>query len=374
MSTFGYLFQGASTGVTSANDSLVNRFYLSSRASISKLTVYNTAVLGNIKGVIYADSSGEPGTLLGTTSASSASIGWTDLNFVTNVTLEPGMYWIGAVYDNICTYSYDAGLGGVERYKVASGYSSPADPWDTAGDSSNTNLYSVYATYTELALSSVTPFTYLVGTAIGDAGTSSSAITNVIDSTGATLIIMSISRDTNSNPSSISDSLSNQFKLIGTAKIGAVTTEMYYCIYPTTGIGHQFYNQGTNNFSAISILCFAGGIPSNYFFDKFVANGDTNTVVNPGSFVPTQANELIVSCLGFTGTGSTPLSISDSFTKINQLDFSSGVYYGIGDAYKIQTTATVTNPTWTKVNSNPLASIQAAFKLLPDARISWTKA
>ena len=144
MSTFGYTTIGGTSGGTSADDIFLNKFTLSDVASITKMSFHHTAVLGNVKGIIYTDLNGRPRTRVAITNAAALSIGWTDATFAIPVLLSPGSYWIGAAYDNTCSYSYD--VVGTRQYKFSSGYASPVATW-WMDNPSDARQHSVYVTY-----------------------------------------------------------------------------------------------------------------------------------------------------------------------------------------------------------------------------------
>ena len=104
-STFGTTSIGATADPMTMDRKRVNRYQLPISASVTKLTVYlqPTGASGSqlFMGVIYADSNGSPGALLGTTSQftfqSTQQGGWYDLIFPTPVNLPAGNYWIGMI-------------------------------------------------------------------------------------------------------------------------------------------------------------------------------------------------------------------------------------------------------------------------------------
>lgn len=214
-------------------------------------------------------------------------------------------------------------------------------------------------------------YSLVTHTIAGDGGTTSSVTTSAIDTTGAKLLVVGIMRDFNTNPTVLSDSKSNTWTYIRGASLdGSIKVELYYCINPTVGSSHTFSNTGSFNFSSLAVSAFSGNAP---YTILDVNSGSTNasTTIAPGSITPTQDNCLVITILGINSTG-TPISINDSFTKTDELNFNSGVSYGGAMAYKIQTTASAANPTWTRTASGENASVMVAFKLSPEVALSWT--
>lgn len=202
-------------------------------------------------------------------------------------------------------------------------------------------------------------------------GTDSSVTTDAIDTTGASLIVVSIARDTNSNQLNFSDSKSNTWNLFAYAVQGSTSSLLYWTRATSVGSGHTFSNTGAFNFSTLAVAAFSGNAPF-IITDQKSSAGASSTTILPGSITPTQDNELVVTSLAFSGAG-TPVSINGGFTETNEIDFNSGIYYGNALAYLIQTSAAAANPTWTRTNSSPLASTIASFKLSPEINTAWIR-
>src|SRR5438876_5033441 len=118
-STFGKTSVGKSKEVLAADRKRANRYALPTAGAVSRLSVYLEAgsVTGEqtIEGVLYGDSNGAPGALLGVTSPftykTSQPAGWYALPFPTAVGLPAGNYWIGVLSGNTwgaAGYRYDS--------------------------------------------------------------------------------------------------------------------------------------------------------------------------------------------------------------------------------------------------------------------------
>lgn len=202
-------------------------------------------------------------------------------------------------------------------------------------------------------------------------GTDSSVTTSAIDTTGATLLVLSMAKDANNNPVVLSDSKGNTWNMISYANQGACRNVLYYSRPTSVGSGHTFSNTGGFNYSSLAVAAFSGNAPY-LILDRVSSNNITSTTIQPGSITPSQDNELVICSLGFSGAG-TPISIDGGFTETNELDFSSGAYYGNGLAYLIQTTAAAANPTWTRTNSSLMTTVIASFKLSPELSGAWLR-
>jgi hypothetical protein len=138
-----------------AGRKLVNRYSLPTAAVVGFENVFlqPAAAQGRelIRGVVYADASGSPGRLLGTTDefsyTPSDGSGWAELSFTPNLKLPAGDYWIGLISGRQAgvagiRYDNDPGVLDFNSNPYAAGASDPFGPI-TSGD----ELMSVYLDY-----------------------------------------------------------------------------------------------------------------------------------------------------------------------------------------------------------------------------------
>jgi hypothetical protein len=100
---------GASWEALPSNVKQVNRYAVPMAVSLARLRIMLAPNVANspsnrrqqLRGLVYADTGGHPGTLLGVsrqlTFASGSSTGWYNLVFRTPVTLAAGNYWVGVI-------------------------------------------------------------------------------------------------------------------------------------------------------------------------------------------------------------------------------------------------------------------------------------
>lgn len=193
----------------------------------------------------------------------------------------------------------------------------------------------------------------------GAAGTDSSVTTSAIDTTGATLLVVGIAKDSGGTIS-LSDSKGNSWTALTATTQGSTRCILYYAANPTVGGSHTFSNTGAFNYSSICVAAFSG-VATTTPFDQENGAGASSTTLATGSVTPTEDNELVITHLAFSGSG-LPTSIDGGFTETNDVEFGGGNNYGSTMAYLIQTTAAAANPTWTRTNSNPMATRIATFK------------
>jgi hypothetical protein len=153
--TLGKTTIGASSDGLLINRKRVNRYSLSTSSAASKLSLYlaPTANAGSetFRGLIYADSGGAPGKLLGTTNeltfTNSNPAGWYDMAFATPVSLSQGTYWIGFISGGtpqIATMRWDS-VAGSRAYNGDTYSDGAADPFGAVGGTDDEQM-SLYAT------------------------------------------------------------------------------------------------------------------------------------------------------------------------------------------------------------------------------------
>jgi hypothetical protein len=154
-STFGSTGVGGSADTFAANRKRVNAYSLAGGGSVTKLSVYLAPTSGSgvqdLEGVMYADSGGSPGALLGTTGqlafSSSGAAGWYDLTFPTGVSVGAGKYWIGVITggtSGVAGFRYNS-VSGSRDYNVNSYSSGPSSPFGSViNDGEQMSLYATY--------------------------------------------------------------------------------------------------------------------------------------------------------------------------------------------------------------------------------------
>ena len=151
--TLGRTDVGGSTTNGAVNHLDVSGPYVqSSAASVVKMTGYvrGGGSSEQIRAVIYADSGGQPGSLVGvsdpTTIAAGQSAGWVDFSFGSPPLLAGGSYWLGYWYSASSAFEYYTPVTGASRYRSAA-YSPASDPPASFGSATTSNgSFSLYAT------------------------------------------------------------------------------------------------------------------------------------------------------------------------------------------------------------------------------------
>jgi thermitase len=155
--TLGKNTVGTSADSFAADRKRVNRYSLAATGTVSKLSIYlaptSTAGQQTIKGVIYADASGAPGSLMASSNElvfhSTDKAGWYDLVLSAPRTLTAGNYWIGVLTGasaGVASFRWDSVSGG-RVYNNNTYTSGPTDPFGSIQGTDNEQA-SLYATYT----------------------------------------------------------------------------------------------------------------------------------------------------------------------------------------------------------------------------------
>jgi iron transport multicopper oxidase len=154
--TFGKTAIGSYSDYFVAERKRVSSYAVAGAGSVSKLSIYlaPTGTVGQqaLKGVIYADSGGAPGALLGTsqqlTFSNTSATGWYDLTFGSPIKLPAaGNYWIGVITGataGIAGFRYDT-VANSRAYNNNSYASGPTNPFGAVTtDQEQTSLYATY--------------------------------------------------------------------------------------------------------------------------------------------------------------------------------------------------------------------------------------
>jgi hypothetical protein len=173
--------------------------------------------------------------------------------------------------------------------------------------------------------------------------------TAAMDTTGASLIVVSLSDRTTGNHT-FTDSRGNTWIALPRQNGGSLSTDtLFYCFSPSVGTGHTFTTTtGSLGYPGIAVLAFSG--VSNYD-----ARTGASNATQPGSLTPANANSLIVLS---AGNLTSPTAVDSGFT-IGANQAALGLNYSSLAAYLIQTTPAAVNPTISPGSSYALT--QAAF-------------
>ena len=204
------------------------------------------------------------------------------------------------------------------------------------------------------------------------ADTCAGGTTGAINTTGASLIVVSVAHTT--TVPTPTDSMNNTWTALNLYSINNPANDMFYVSNPTTSATHTFTGS-----LGICVLAFSGTLVTSSPLDAQNGSTAAGTTLSTGSVTPNFNNEVLVTGVGINFDST--VSIDSGFTVPSNgyIDFSSGLYYGMAMAYLVETTAAAKNPTWTRSVGDPWAGGIATFEAAPSpgsrlGKGTWGKA
>lgn len=184
--------------------------------------------------------------------------------------------------------------------------------------------------------------------------------TNAIDSTGANLLVATVSWFAGGAAPTLADSKGNTWTKLTETVFGGVGqgVVIYYSVPSSVGSGHTITLAGSNTYVSCSFAAYSGvnSVP----FDAEDSNtGNALTSIKPGAMTPSDGDLVITALTYFADTGSA--TIDSGFTG-SSVGFNSGVAVSHGSAYLISDGSAV-DPTWSWGSSQDnVVSTIAVFK------------
>lgn len=201
----------------------------------------------------------------------------------------------------------------------------------------------------------------LVASQSAQAVAGATATTPAVNSTGATLAVVTISNFVGSACSvTLTDSKGNTYTPVANSVSANQNACIWYSCNPVVGTGHTF--SGTGNYTNIAALVYSGTTTS-ACLGSHSEGSNAGSTVQPGSVTPSNNNSLLITVLATDQNVS--FSIDSSFNVEQQIP-SGGVSLSIATADQVQTTATTRNPTWT-LGSGATSSNAAAIAVFKPA-------
>lgn len=189
-------------------------------------------------------------------------------------------------------------------------------------------------------------------TQFGSGGTT----TPSIDTTGCTLLVVSLVYQ-KAGGSNLSDSKGNTWTAL-TAYEGPATcgSRIYYCDSPTVGTGHTFTT--TSKLGGLTVFGITGEASSAYDVENGQFENTGLSSFGPGNVTPSVNGCILVSSVYQQSAGGSA-TLPTGYTGFT---WAVGTAFPGGAGYKIQTTATTENPTWTISSSSDAVANVAVFK------------
>lgn len=194
--------------------------------------------------------------------------------------------------------------------------------------------------------------------AIRSANGSSAVTSTNIDTTGATLLVAGLTRESVGEPT-ITDSYFNTWTPLTAQTESIRTIRLFYVENPTVGAGHNFsIGALANSFPTLGVLAF----DTVNAFDLENGATDSNgagTTIQPGAVLPSNAISVVVTGLQQYHLFNN-MSIDSSFVvEVNLPE--TFVSDALGLAYKIKAAATSENPNWTWLSGAASEAVIASF-------------
>ncbi len=206
--------------------------------------------------------------------------------------------------------------------------------------------------------SPVTPISRLSGAGASAGAGADTAVTPAINTTGASLIVITVTRYQDTVPV-LTDSQGNTWTPLTLSTGNNVKVLMYYCISPSTSATHTFSAASVGaSYCSLAVDAFDN---TGTYQSSVNNNHATNPTLPMGPITPLAPNALVITGLGyFDQSAARAATIDGGFTYGGTaLDGTSSC---TRNAYLIQTTATLANPTWTPPqNQFGLAGTIAVF-------------
>jgi hypothetical protein len=179
--------------------------------------------------------------------------------------------------------------------------------------------------------------------------------TAAIDTTGADLIVVSVSSYAGGMAPTLTDSKGNTYTGLTARLLSNAAHRLFYVLAPTVGAGHTFTVTGATLYPAIVVDAFAG--VASYQTES----GATATSIASlacGSVTPSTNGALVVT--GAAGDGAVTDTVSPAGFTLTQKTFSGGNNMQGSAAWQVQATAAAINPTWSFSPAQGSAAVGAA--------------
>lgn len=169
--------------------------------------------------------------------------------------------------------------------------------------------------------------------------------TSAIDTTGANLLVIAVS--TFKSNTSVSDNKSNTWTPLTrwpSSGGGDNWIRLFYCHGGTVGTGHTF-SVTSGDAPSLAVYAFSNIAASPFDQENGSHNLGSQTTISTGSITPSQANTVLISALCTYSNDFSTATIDNGFTFT---DSARDVFnMTVAIAYKIVTSASATNVTWT---------------------------
>jgi len=196
--------------------------------------------------------------------------------------------------------------------------------------------------------------TYVAGTTATPGA--SGGTTAAIDTTGATLLVVSVSYYGVGTAPTVTDSKGNTWTAL-TMHGGTIPRhQLFYALTPTVGTGHTFTASGSGFYPAIIAQAYAG--VGTFQTDTGAVTAGAASLAS-GSVTPSANGALVVA--GMSGQSGTSVTLAPAGFAVTHSPFAAGTSMQGALAWLVQATAAAINPTWTFAGSQEAGATTAVF-------------
>lgn len=176
-------------------------------------------------------------------------------------------------------------------------------------------------------------------------GAPAAVTTSAIDTTGATFLIMTGSKYV--SVLTITDSKGNTWVKNEFGDNSGSNAWYAVCYSPTVGSGHTFTATPVGNYyGTVQVMAFSG-ITASSVNTEGGTTGASSTTFQSGAFTPGVANTLMIAIFAADTHATGTISIDNSYTITETVAPVVDTNFESSAAYKVLTSSTAQNPTWT---------------------------
>jgi hypothetical protein len=203
----------------------------------------------------------------------------------------------------------------------------------------------------------------VVSTAKASTDSGFSVTTDPIDTSGANLIYIAISRWTAGTLNSFTDSKGNTWILSeGAATLSGAGLIGYYCIDPAVGSGHTFTATSlvsSNTYPTVGVLAFSGASGGVLDEDDVEVNSGTAATTDP--VTPISDGSVVISAMSVISSISGLAVSGGALAQEVFVNYVASQSMGLAMAYEIQTTAATRSAAWSWTGTTGAAAVISSF-------------
>jgi hypothetical protein len=202
----------------------------------------------------------------------------------------------------------------------------------------------------------------LVANAKGVSTNTNDAVSTAINSGGANLIIAVVNiYSADATAVALSDNKGNTWTACTPDySFAPGHIAVWYSTPTTIGSGHTVTVATSGAYPSIFVTAWSGAAASSPCDQSNGHGSGSGTTERPGNITPSEADELVITAINITSSTVAP-TITAPYGPVLDMQLDNTVQTG-AIAYNVQTSATVTDPTWTINNELNRVAVIASFR------------